>query len=86
MKAIRTRYSGPTNYRGPRIIATDDDGNRVIVGYPHELSGAAVHAYAAQKLAEKLCWVPCEMIAGGLKDGYCFVFADSDKFTFPGKA
>ena len=30
MKAIRTRYLGPTNTRGARILATDDDGHRTM--------------------------------------------------------
>lgn len=82
MKAIRTRYKGPTDCRGSRIIATDDDGNRVTVPYRHELSGAAAHAVAARALVEKMGWGPCTMIAGGLHDGYAFVFAESDAFEF----
>lgn len=82
MKAIRTRYKGPTNNRGARIMATDDDGNRVTVPYRYGLDGAAVHAIAAKALVVKMGWGPCRMIAGGLKDGYAFVFAESDAFDF----
>jgi len=35
MKAIETKYVGPTDTRGAQIIASDMDG----VSYPHELSG-----------------------------------------------
>lgn len=73
MKAIETRYHGPTDHRGARIIASDSDGNRVTIGYPHELSGEAVHRKAAEALRDKMGWTG-ELIAGGTKHGYCFVF------------
>lgn len=47
MKAIETRYHGPTDTRGSRISAFDSDGNRVSIPYPYELSGEAVHRKAA---------------------------------------
>ena len=75
MKAIETRYVGPGNVRGARIIASDMDGNRVAISYPHELSGEAVHAKAAQALADKMGWTG-RLIGGATKRGYCFVFAD----------
>lgn len=78
MKAIWTRYKGPTDCRGSRIIATDEDGNRVTVPYDHALSGASVHAVAARALVAKMGWGPCTMIAGGIKNGYCFVFKTND--------
>jgi hypothetical protein len=73
MKAIETRYVGPTNTRGARIIATDSDNNRVSIPYPHELSGEAVHLKAAEALRDKMGWTG-NLIAGGTKRGYCFVF------------
>lgn len=79
MKAITTKYHGATNTRGARISATDGDGNRVSIPYPHELSGAAVHAEAALALCAKMGWEG-DLIAGGTKDGYVFVFAGSDRF------
>lgn len=38
MKAIRTRYHGPTNTRGARMSATDCDGNtvRMPLDYSHD--------------------------------------------------
>jgi len=47
-KAITTRYCGPTDYRGSRIIASDSDGNRSTLPYPYELSGEACHLKAAE--------------------------------------
>lgn len=56
MKAIVTKYHGPTNTRGSRITASDEDGNRVSIPYPYELSGEDVHRKAAEALCEKMNW------------------------------
>lgn len=73
MKAIETRYLGPTNIRGARIAARDADNNRVTIPYPYDLSGEAVHRKAADALCQKLGWTG-ELIGGATKIGYCFVF------------
>ena len=73
MKAIETKYHGPTNTRGARISASDLDGNRISLPYPHELSGEAVHRQAAEALRDKMGWAG-EMIGGATKRGYAFVF------------
>ena len=72
-KAIVTKYHGPTNTRGSRISASDGDGNRVSVSYDHALSGEAVHRVAAEALCAKMKWTG-RPVAGGLRDGYAFVF------------
>lgn len=75
MKAIQTHYLGPTDYRGSRIVARAEGGNRVVVPYPYELSGEAVYRVAAEALRDKLGWTG-ELVGGGLPDGgYAFVFA-----------
>lgn len=74
MKAIVTKYHGPTNARGARISASDTDRNRISIPYPHELSGEDVYRKAAQALCLKMKW-PTSLIGGGTKDGYIFVFA-----------
>ena len=79
MKAIITKYLPATNTRGSRVKAYDGDGHSVTIGYPHELSGAAVHAKAAVSLCLKMGWEG-DLIAGGTKDGYVFVFADAERF------
>jgi hypothetical protein len=56
MKAILTKYKGPTNTKGSRIIASDEDGNRISISYPYELSGEAVHHKAAKALCDKMGW------------------------------
>lgn len=78
MKAIITKYIGATDTRGSRIKATDEDGNSITIPYPHELSGEAVHAKAAVQLCRKMQWGG-ELIGGGVKNGYVFVFSTGDK-------
>lgn len=73
MKAIITKYHGPTNFKGSRISASDMDGNRATISYPHELSGEACHFAAAQALCKKMGWGG-KMAGGALKNGYAFVF------------
>jgi hypothetical protein len=75
MKAISTKYIGPGNVKGARIIASDSDGNRVTISYPHELSGEAVHRKAAEALCTKMGWTG-SLAAGSVKAGYVFVFLD----------
>ncbi len=75
MKAITTKYAGPTNTRGSRIIASDEDGNRITIPYPYELSGEDVHRKAAQALCNKMNWGG-SLAAGSTKKGYVFVFVE----------
>jgi hypothetical protein len=73
MKAIQTKYIGPTNFRGSRIKASDGDKNSITISYPHELSGEDVHRKAAEALRDKMGWTG-NLVGGGLKNGYVFVF------------
>lgn len=85
MKAIKVKYIGPTDYKGSRLKATDEDGNSVTISYPHEAhQGTDAHALAAIELCKKMNWLPSNpprewqhthLIGGGLKDCYVFVFA-----------
>jgi hypothetical protein len=77
MKAIITKYHGPTNTRGSRITASDEDGNRVTIPYPYDLSGEAVHRKAAEALCDKMGWHG-ELADGSIKGGYVFVFTNSN--------
>ncbi len=72
MKAITTKYFGATNFRGARIKAVAEDGNMVIISYPHELDGQDAHQKAAVALCEKMGW-PTELLGGGT-EMYVFVF------------
>ena len=52
--AIRTRYYGPTNYRGARIIATSDDGQRLTFKLGcHPGNAQEQHRDAAQAWLDK---------------------------------
>ena len=76
MKAIKTTYHGPTNFKGSRIIARDGDGNRITIGYPYELSGDAVHEKAARALMLKMNWTG-KLYTGWLEKGtYVHVIGD----------
>jgi len=77
MKAIVTKYHGPTNFKGSRITASDQDGNRVTISYPYELSGEDCHRKAAQALCDKMHWTG-ELVGGSLKHGYVFVFGGNN--------
>ena len=80
LQAIETKYHGPTNTRGARIIAVSASGVRVTIGYPYELSGVYCHAKAAEALARKLEWISegaafeDQFVAGSTQKGYVFVF------------
>ena len=72
MKAIVTKYHGATNTRGARISATVEGGktpHRVYIPYPHELNRDEAHALAASTLCDKLQWVECLLVSGGLPNG-----------------
>jgi hypothetical protein len=77
MVAIETKYVGPRDRTGSRIIATTESGHRVVISYPQELSGEAAHRKAAVELCRrKLRGGNCDrLIGGGTKKGYVFVFA-----------
>ena len=77
MKAIQTKYLGPTNSRGSRIKAFDEDNNQVTIPYPYALSGEDVHRKAADALMFKMGWEDnCEIIgSGSIKNGYVFTLA-----------
>jgi hypothetical protein len=75
MKAIVTKYHSPTNFKGARITASDEDGNRISISYPYELSGEAVHRKAAEALKDKMNWTG-DLVSGSLKNGYVFVFVN----------
>jgi len=78
MKAIETRYLGPTNTKGARIVARDSDGNRVTISYPNELSGEDVHRKAAEALRDKMQWSGT-LKGGSTSRGYVFVFVQDQR-------
>ena len=73
MKAITTRFLGPTAMKGSRITASDQDGNRVTIPYRSELDTATAHLAAADVLCHKMGW-SANLAQGSIKNGYVFVF------------
>ena len=77
MKAIITRYHGPTDHRGARISATTEGAGRVYEDYDHALDGEKLHFEAVKKLCKQLDWHGI-FVAGGTPDerGYAWVFVE----------
>lgn len=75
MKAIMTKYMGPTNYNGARIKAWEPDGKSVTLSWDYGMDGEGNAKWAAQELCKKMNWTG-NLICGWLKDGYVFVFED----------
>lgn len=76
MKAIVTKYHGPSGARGGRISATAEGGNRITIPYPHEIGGIDErHRAAAEALCAKKGWShPERLVKGMLPDGKSHVF------------
>ncbi len=91
MKAIWTKYIGPTNYRGSRVKATAEDRNAfgsalaVTIEYDDALSIEANHDAAAVALCLKMGW-PGGLVRGGRPDGCGNVYtfdADCNRVANP---
>lgn len=79
MQAIETRYCGPTDYKGSRIIATSADGHRHVISYPHELNQDGAHRKAATELCDVMGWLKDGRRLVGAPNrraGYTFIFVD----------
>lgn len=73
--AILTKFFGPGNVRGSRMVADAGMGRRVSVHYAHGLNGDENHARAAEALCKKMGWTG-NLIGGALGDnkGMAWVF------------
>lgn len=72
MKAIETKYRGPTNHRGARVTATDSDGNSVSVPFDYDAGANGSHRLAAKALLDKMGWGG-NWFGGGTKAGMVWV-------------
>lgn len=71
-QAIETRYIGPTNHLGSRIIATTPSKMRFTWAWDYSLGFEANHYAAAKALQAKLGWEP--IVAGaGTKAGFVWL-------------
>ena len=75
MKAIETKFIGPSNVRGSRYKAFDLDNNSVTLSADYALNSDANHRKAAYALRDKMGWKG-EMIGGTTKRGMCWIFVD----------
>lgn len=76
VKAIFTKYIGPSNVRGARVKATDEDRNSVTLSWDHALDSLDNHRAAAEALIKKMKWNPTRIVPGSLKAGYVWTMLD----------
>ena len=84
MKAIVTKYHGPTNTRGSRFSATAEGVGRIYKPYNYGQNADENHYAAALQLANKHGWLKdgTRLVGGGLPDGGCvWVFVRPDEAT-----
>lgn len=80
-QAIATKFVGPSNVRGSRVIASCD-AKRIIVSWNHSQSADDNHIAAARKLASELGWSG-NWHGGATKgSGYTFVWQDTAEGDF----
>lgn len=75
MKTILTKYMGPTNCRGSKIKASDEDGNTVTLPYDSAKNSNDCHLEAAVALCQKMDWIG-KLHGGHTKAGMVWVFYD----------
>jgi len=77
-QAIETKYLGPTDTKGARVVARCD-GGRLVVSWKCEHNPTVNHAMAAMALAERLGWVSSRIPAhiGGTRGGFVVVFTQT---------
>ena len=78
MKAIQTKYLRATNCRGSRIVASDEDGNKIIMPWNSAYNTFNNHQIAAVKLCKKMGW-PGTLQTGGIGNTYMHCFIDKDR-------
>ena len=79
MQVIKTKYFGPSNVRGSRIIASCYAG-RITMSYKYALNISENHREACEALRDKLGWTVennySSMVGGQASDGaYYWVFS-----------
>lgn len=77
-RAIQTRYLGPTDFRGSRVVAdAGDRASRIVLDWDDRLNPEQNHAAAAVALTEKMGWVGeyySPLVGGAFPDRYVWVF------------
>ncbi len=70
-QAIETKYLGPTNSRGSRVVASAQAG-RLTLAWDDALNSDENHRRAALALAERYGW-STNWVGGGTRTGYVWV-------------
>jgi hypothetical protein len=83
MQAILTKFLGPTNHRGPRVVARCQAG-RLTFTWDDALSADQNHDAVARGLAQKLGWgedTHGRLVGGDLPNGTgnCYVFVRTER-------
>lgn len=77
MKAIQTRFIGPTNFRGSRVKAVCRDSMseapmQITLSWDDSQGVYENHARAAIALCDKMGWT-AKLVGGSTVNGYVFV-------------
>ena len=76
MKAIYIKWFGPTNTKGTRIKASDNDGNSITISRNYEIDSAEQGARAAHALCKKMDWE-----TNLIGNGDVFLFENEEKWS-----
>jgi hypothetical protein len=81
VKIIQTKYIGPTNNRGSRVKAFDDNDNATTMNWLYELGVEENHQAACLELMKKIRPDAAHKIEfyGSIGDGYAFGVTMKDK-------
>lgn len=77
MQTITTRYKGPTDCNGSRIVASATNGQRLTHSIDNSQSTDDNHTSAAQTLARRLNWRG-KLQGGHTASGMVWAFIDTD--------
>jgi len=79
MKAITTKFLGPTDTLGSRVKAYDLDGNQATLPWRRELNDVDNHKLAVVALCRRMGWdTPAQLAGGYVKGGMAWVFVDAE--------
>jgi hypothetical protein len=81
MKAIRTRFLSSTNTKPSRYLASDSDGNQIVLSTDHALTSDGNHRRAAQALLVKMGW-PNQLVGGGYGNDMYWTMIPHDRHAY----
>ena len=83
MKAIVTRYIGPTNTKHSRVVADDGDGNRLVIPWDTSMGECQNFKSVAIALCYKMGWFgtlqPGDLVKAGRSVGKVWVWVQKDR-------